>query len=56
MDVKVSFFLTVMYMGNYIEQLSGYVKKNEEDKVYKLKKVLYGLKQAPRALSTKTDT
>jgi len=25
------------------------VKKEEEDKVYKLKKALYGFKQAPRA-------
>lgn len=31
-----------------MEQPKGYVKKGNEDKVYKLHKALYGLKQAPR--------
>ena len=33
----------------FVEQPCGYVKKRNEQKVYKLKKALYGLKQAPRA-------
>ena len=33
----------------FVEQPHGYEKKNEEYKVYKLKKTLYGLKQAPCA-------
>ncbi|RVX23463.1 Retrovirus-related Pol polyprotein from transposon RE2 [Vitis vinifera] len=33
----------------YVEQLEGFVKEGEKDKVYLLKKALYGLKQALRA-------
>lgn len=33
----------------YVEQLLEYVKKEEKDKVYKLKKTLYGLNQIQRA-------
>ena len=33
----------------FVDQPSGYVKKGNEHKVYKLKKALYGLKQAPRS-------
>ena len=33
----------------YVQQPTGFVKKEEEDRVYKLKKVSYGLKQALRA-------
>lgn len=33
----------------YVDQPEGFVKRGEEDKVYRLKKALYGLKQAPRA-------
>lgn len=42
-------------MGNYIDQPQGFVKKGEEEKVYKLKKALYGLKQAPRAWFSKIE-
>ena len=36
--------------------LHGYMKIGEENKVLKLKKVLYGLKQAPRGWNTRIDT
>lgn len=32
-----------------MRQPEGFIKKGEEEKVYKLRKALYGLKQAPRA-------
>ena len=38
-----------------MEQLEGFVKQGEEDKVYLLKKALYGLKQAPRAWYSKIN-
>ena len=39
----------------YLEQLEGFVKQGEEDKVYLLKKARYGLKQAPRAWYSKIN-
>ena len=33
----------------YVRQPEGFIKKGDEEKVYKLRKALYGLKQAPRA-------
>ena len=39
----------------YVEQPLVYEKKDEEEKVYKLKKALYGLKQVPRAWNSKLD-
>ena len=38
-----------------MQQPIGFVKKEEEDKVYKLKKAIYGLKQAPRAWYKKIE-
>jgi len=38
-----------------VQQPNGFVKKGEEEKVYKLKKALYGLKQAPRAWYNKIE-
>ena len=32
-----------------MEQPEDFVKKDKEEKVYRLKKAMYGLKQAPRA-------
>jgi hypothetical protein len=49
MDVKSAFLNGVLQEEVYLEQPPGYVKKGEENKVYKLKKALYGLKQSPRA-------
>ena len=49
LDVKPTFLNGVLQEEIYAEQLEGFVKRGEEDKVYLLKKALYGLKQAPRA-------
>ena len=38
-----------------MQQPKGFVKKSEEEKVYKLKKALFGLKQAPRAWYNKIE-
>lgn len=54
MDVKTA-YLNGYLEEVYVEQLPGYVKKGEEQKVYRLKKALYGLKQAPRAWNTRID-
>ncbi|CAL8991390.1 unnamed protein product [Prunus brigantina] len=40
----------------YVEQPQGFVKENEEIRVYKLNKALYGLKQAPRAWYDEIDS
>nr|ABW74561.1 reverse transcriptase [Boechera divaricarpa] len=39
----------------HVFQLDGFVKRGEEDKVYKLSKALYGWRQAPRAWNNKLD-
>ena len=39
-----------------MQQPTGFVKKEEEDKLYKLKKALYDLKQTPRAWYNKIET
>jgi len=49
MDVKSAFLNGVLNEEVYVDQPPGFVKKGEENKVYKLKKALYGLKQSPRA-------
>ena len=49
MDVKSAFLNGVLKEEIYVNQPPGFVKKGEENKVYKLKKALYGLKQSPRA-------
>lgn len=38
-----------------MEQPQGYIKKGQENKVYRLYKALYGLKQEPRAWNVKID-
>nr|GEV17079.1 putative RNA-directed DNA polymerase [Tanacetum cinerariifolium] len=49
MDVKSAFLHGMLQEDVYVQQPQGYVKNNNEHKVYKLQKALYGLKQAPRA-------
>ena len=49
LDVKSAFLHGELKEDVYVEQPLGYIRKGEEEKVYKFKKTLYGLKQAPRA-------
>ncbi|KAK3024990.1 hypothetical protein RJ639_044367 [Escallonia herrerae] len=55
MDVKSVFLNGYLEEEVYNEQPPGYIKKGQEDKVYRLKKALYGLKQAPRAWNMRID-
>lgn len=49
LDVKSAFLHGDLNEEVYVEQPPGYVIKEEEHKVYTLRKALYGLKKAPRA-------
>jgi len=49
MDVKSAFLNGNLEEEVYVEQPIGFVIKEEEEKVYKMKKAFYGLKQAPTA-------
>ena len=48
LDVKSAFLHGKLNEEVFVEKPCGYVQKEHEKKVYKLKKALYGLKQAPR--------
>lgn len=49
LDVKTAFHYGKLHDLMHVEQPEGYVKKDQKDKVYLLKKAIYGLKQASRA-------
>ena len=49
LDVKSAFLNGNLEEQVFVEQPLGYIKIENEHKVYRLKKTLYGLKQAPRA-------
>ena len=44
MNMKSIFLMIFLKKNVYIEQPASYVRKDQEDKVYKMKKTLYGLK------------
>nr|GEU83352.1 copia protein [Tanacetum cinerariifolium] len=48
-DVKMAFLNDIQREEVYVSQPDGFVDKDNQNHVYKLKKALYGLKQAPRA-------
>ncbi|CAH9099164.1 unnamed protein product [Cuscuta epithymum] len=56
LDVKSAFLNGDLLEEVYVHQPVGFVKKGEEEKVYRLKKALYGLKQAARAWYSKIDS
>ncbi|CAL2240562.1 unnamed protein product [Prunus armeniaca] len=56
LDVKSAFLNRVLKDEVYVEQPQGFVKENQDIKVYKLNKALYGLKQAPRAWYDEIDS
>ncbi|GKB21199.1 ribonuclease H-like domain, reverse transcriptase, RNA-dependent DNA polymerase, partial [Tanacetum coccineum] len=54
LDIK-SAFLHGDLKEVYVTQPEGFIKREDNGKVYRLIKALYGLRQAPRALSIKLD-
>jgi len=56
MDVKTTFLHGDLEEGIYMEQPEGFLVKDKEDYVCRLKKSLYGLKQAPRQWYLKFDS
>lgn len=55
LDVKSAFLNGELLEEVYVAQPEGFVKKGQEQKVYKLIKALYGLRQAPRAWNSRLD-
>jgi hypothetical protein len=55
MDVKSAFLNGPREEEVYVVQPPGFIVKNQESKVYRLRKALYGLKQAPRAWNKRID-
>jgi ATP-binding cassette subfamily B (MDR/TAP) protein 1 len=56
MDVKTTFLHGDLEEEIYMEQPEGFLVKDKEDYVCRLKKSLYGLKQAPRQWYLKFDS
>lgn len=55
LDVKAAFLNGVLDQPVYMKQPEGFVVKNQENKVYRLKKAVYGLKQASRAWNARVN-
>jgi hypothetical protein len=55
MNVKSAFLNGPIEEEVYVAQPPGFIVKNQENKVYKLRKALYGLKQALRAWNKRID-
>ena len=56
MHVKSAFLNGVLNEEIYVEQLVGFVRRGQENRMYRLKRVLYRLKQIPRAWYTRIDS
>lgn len=46
LDVNSAFLHGEFKEEMFVQQLDGFIKKGEEENVYKLRRALYGLKQA----------
>ncbi|GJS46051.1 ribonuclease H-like domain, reverse transcriptase, RNA-dependent DNA polymerase [Tanacetum coccineum] len=55
LDVKSAFLHGDLKEEVYVTQPEGFIKKQDQGKVYRLIKALYGLRQAPRAWNIKLD-
>ncbi|GKA18459.1 ribonuclease H-like domain, reverse transcriptase, RNA-dependent DNA polymerase [Tanacetum coccineum] len=55
LDVKSAFLHGDLKEEVYVTQPKGFVKRQDNGKVYRLIKALYGLRQAPRAWNIKLD-
>ncbi|MCO5581779.1 hypothetical protein L7F22_035668 [Adiantum nelumboides] len=55
-DIVIAFLNGDIFEKVYVTQPHDFVKKGQEDKVWKYNKALYGLKQSPRAGYEKADT
>nr|GEX03699.1 ribonuclease H-like domain, reverse transcriptase, RNA-dependent DNA polymerase [Tanacetum cinerariifolium] len=55
LDVKSAFLHGDLKKEVYVTQPEGFIKRQDNEKVYRLIKALYGLRQAPRAWNIKLD-
>nr|GEW02574.1 ribonuclease H-like domain, reverse transcriptase, RNA-dependent DNA polymerase [Tanacetum cinerariifolium] len=55
LDVKFAFLFGDLKEEVYVTQPEGFIKRQDNGKVYRLIKALYGLRQAPRAWNIKLD-
>ena len=54
-DVKIAFLNGNLKEEIYMKQPKGFIAKNQEHKVCKLKRSIYGLKQASRSWNIRFD-